>query len=77
MQRRGIMVCFREKSGGFPLPPQVCSTDSMETRAGHPVPGPTLPATRLAQLHSLAALPLSQLAGHPAQGATFHTQQET
>lgn len=32
----------------------------------------------LTQLHSLAALPLSRLAGHPGQGATFiHTWRET
>lgn len=39
-------------------------------------PGPYSQLLAL-QLHSLAALPLSQLAGHPGQGATFHTQQVT
>lgn len=38
--RRGIMVCSGKKSRGFPLPPQVCSTDSMETETRTPCPCP-------------------------------------
>lgn len=68
---------FWKKSRGFPLPPQVCTqTPWRQARTSCPGPGPTRPATRLAQLDSLAALPLSRLAGHPGQGATFHTWQE-
>lgn len=40
MLRREIMVCSGKKSRGFPLPPQVCSTDSMETEARTPCPCP-------------------------------------
>lgn len=40
MPRRGIMVCSGKKSRGFPLPPQVRSTDSMETEARTPCPCP-------------------------------------
>lgn len=38
MPRRGIMVFSGKKSRGFPLPPQVRSTDSMETEARTPCP---------------------------------------
>lgn len=93
MPRRGIMVCCGKKSRGFPLPPQVRSTDSMETEARTPCPCPWARAhtpssysreegraTGFPQLRYLAALPLPRLDGHPGEGApshTFHTRQET
>lgn len=82
MPRRGIMVCCGKKSRGFPLPPQLRSTDSMETEARTPCPCPWARAhtpssysrqegrgTRFPQLHYLAALPLPRLDGHPGEGA--------
>lgn len=92
MPRRGIMVCCGKKSRGFPLPPQVCSTDSTETQARTPCPW-LCPwawahtpssysrqegrATHLPQLRYLAALPLLWLDQHPCEGACSHLPPST